>query len=183
MTENIALTNDNNAETTDFRTLVHTYYDNWLNDAIANDADRVIEGGYMPVDEVITPDAAKNSDLNETSVTNIDDISDDSPEVSLAASANAKMTDEQKKALVLLKSGVNCFLTGSAGTGKSFLLRKFIDSSRSVLVTAPSGVAAVRLGGRTLHSAFGVPLRILAPRECLLATIAGHVLQAVKIIL
>ncbi|MBP3752471.1 MAG: AAA family ATPase [Pyramidobacter sp.] len=82
------------------------------------------------------------------------------------AGANAKLNAEQAEALRILQSGANCFLTGSAGTGKSFLLRSFIESSRSVLVTASTGIAAVRIGGLTLHSAFCIPRKIITSRDC-----------------
>lgn len=48
------------------------------------------------------------------------------------------------------------FITGKAGTGKSTLLKYFIETTRKeVAVLAPTGVAAVNIGGQTLHSFFG----------------------------
>ena len=48
------------------------------------------------------------------------------------------------------------FITGKAGTGKSYLLQYFRDhTSKKVLLCAPTGVAALNIGGVTLHSAFG----------------------------
>ena len=62
----------------------------------------------------------------------------------------------QEQALKILKSGENVFLTGSAGTGKTFLLNKFIEYLKEreikVGVTASTGIAATHLGGRTIHS-------------------------------
>ncbi len=52
----------------------------------------------------------------------------------------------------------NIFLTGRAGTGKTYNLNKFIESHKNVLVTAPTGVAAVNCGGTTMHKAFGIPV-------------------------
>jgi ATP-dependent exoDNAse (exonuclease V) alpha subunit len=58
--------------------------------------------------------------------------------------------------------GRNCFLTGMAGTGKSTLLRKFIGASAMrVDVTAPTGVAALNVGGMTVHRFCGM---LLGPR-------------------
>jgi ATP-dependent exoDNAse (exonuclease V) alpha subunit len=55
--------------------------------------------------------------------------------------------------------GRNCFLTGMAGTGKSTTLRAFIrDSIRRVDVTAPTGVAALNVGGMTIHRFCGMML-------------------------
>lgn len=56
-------------------------------------------------------------------------------------------------------AGYNCFLTGMAGTGKSTLLRRFIQESVTrVDVTAPTGVAALNVGGMTLHRFCGMLL-------------------------
>jgi len=50
----------------------------------------------------------------------------------------------------------NMFITGKAGTGKSYLLRCFKDNTKKkVLYCAPTGVAAINIGAVTIHSAFG----------------------------
>lgn len=50
----------------------------------------------------------------------------------------------------------NFFVTGKAGTGKSFLLDAFKKATKkSYVVLAPTGIAALNVGGTTLHSAFG----------------------------
>jgi ATP-dependent exoDNAse (exonuclease V) alpha subunit len=57
------------------------------------------------------------------------------------------------------QAGRNCFLTGMAGTGKSTTLRAFIrDSIKRVDVTAPTGVAALNVGGMTIHRFCGMML-------------------------
>lgn len=69
----------------------------------------------------------------------------------------------QQQALKILKSGANVFLTGSAGTGKTFLLNQFISylkkSNIKVGVTASTGIAATHLGGRTIHSWSGIGIK------------------------
>src|SRR3989344_343264 len=50
----------------------------------------------------------------------------------------------------------NIFVTGRAGTGKSTLLGHFKNTSKKrIAVIAPTGVAAVNVGGQTIHSFFG----------------------------
>jgi ATP-dependent DNA helicase PIF1 len=67
--------------------------------------------------------------------------------------------DEGNRFLALAHGGRNVFLTGMAGTGKSWLLRKFIaESPEDVDVTAPTGVAALNVGGMTLHRFCGMRL-------------------------
>ncbi|MFA6171018.1 MAG: PIF1 family DEAD/DEAH box helicase [Patescibacteria group bacterium] len=66
----------------------------------------------------------------------------------------------QSQALKILKSGENVFLTGSAGTGKTFLINKFIgwlkDEKTKAGITASTGIAATHIGGRTIHSWAGI---------------------------
>lgn len=55
-------------------------------------------------------------------------------------------------------TGANVFLTGKAGTGKTtFLHRIKKKSPKRMIVTAPTGVAAINAGGVTLHSFFQLP--------------------------
>ncbi len=50
----------------------------------------------------------------------------------------------------------NVFVTGKAGTGKSFLLDSFrTTTSKGNIVLAPTGIAALNVNGATLHSTFG----------------------------
>jgi ATP-dependent DNA helicase PIF1 len=56
----------------------------------------------------------------------------------------------------------NVFLTGRAGTGKTTLLRQLIfNSLDKAIVLAPTGLAAVNVGGQTIHSFFNFPPRLL----------------------
>lgn len=76
-----------------------------------------------------------------------------------------QLTNDQDICLRELKSGVNALVTGSAGTGKSFVISEFIrwcgSTGKNVMVTAPTGIAALNIGGTTLHRAFRVPLEVL----------------------
>ncbi len=56
----------------------------------------------------------------------------------------------------------NLFVTGSAGAGKSTLLKALRDQAGDrVVVLAPTGLAAVNVGGQTIHSFFGFPPRLI----------------------
>ncbi len=68
------------------------------------------------------------------------------------------LSTEQQTALELLKSGDNIFLTGGAGSGKSFVVREFMKNAdpKILPILASTGAAAVLLGGRTFHSFFGL---------------------------
>ena len=49
----------------------------------------------------------------------------------------------------------NIFLTGGAGVGKSYLVKDLIKKyPRNLVVVAPTGIAAVNIGGQTIHSFF-----------------------------
>ena len=65
---------------------------------------------------------------------------------------------QQMARAVLDKSANNIFLTGRAGTGKSFLIRDFLkDQDEKIFpVLASTGSAAILVGGRTFHSFFGL---------------------------
>lgn len=79
----------------------------------------------------------------------------------------ADYTKSQQKALKAFLSGQNIYLTGKAGTGKSWLTEHIIDIAeeqrKSVLICAPTGVAAVNIGGQTIHRALSMHPEILAP--------------------
>ena len=65
----------------------------------------------------------------------------------------------ENRFLAAASGGRNCFLTGMAGTGKSTLLKQFIGQSfRKVDVAAPTGVAALNVGGMTIHRFCGMLL-------------------------
>ncbi|MEK7642542.1 MAG: PIF1 family DEAD/DEAH box helicase, partial [Patescibacteria group bacterium] len=66
----------------------------------------------------------------------------------------------QSEALEILKTGRNVFLTGAAGSGKTYVLRQYIDYLKglgaSMGLSASTGIAATHMGGTTLHSWSGI---------------------------
>jgi len=69
----------------------------------------------------------------------------------------------QEQALAILKSGYNVFLTGSAGTGKTYVLNKYIQYLKArkvpVSITASTGIAATHLQGTTIHAWSGIGIK------------------------
>ena len=67
---------------------------------------------------------------------------------------------------VIKKTHRSVFLTGKAGTGKSTFLRYICDNTeKKFVVLAPTGIAAVNVGGQTLHSFFKIPFKPLLPDD------------------
>ena len=58
------------------------------------------------------------------------------------------------------------FLTGKAGTGKSTFLKYICEQTKKEhVVLAPTGIAAINVGGATLHSFFKLPFHPLTPDD------------------
>ncbi len=80
---------------------------------------------------------------------------------------DAGLAAEQRAVLELVESTrEHVFVTGRAGTGKSTLLQEFLATTdRTVIVCAPTGVAALNVGGQTIHSLFRLPIGLIADQE------------------
>lgn len=64
------------------------------------------------------------------------------------------------------QTGTHLFLTGKAGTGKTTFLHQLRqNTSKRMIVTAPTGVAALNAGGVTLHSFFQLPFGPVLPEQ------------------
>src|SRR5699024_9163047 len=78
-----------------------------------------------------------------------------------APSRSLTITDEFASALEHLHAGHHLFLTGKAGTGKSTLIRHYLESTeRSTITVAPTGIAALNVDGYTIHRLFSFPLGV-----------------------
>lgn len=90
---------------------------------------------------------------------------------------------KQQFAYNMLTDRRNVFLTGDAGTGKSFVIQQFIKwcnkQNLEFIVTAPTGIAAINVDGVTIHRAFKAPIGpIIEP----LKSISG-ILKTVDVII
>lgn len=68
------------------------------------------------------------------------------------------LTSDEWAEYLLNETDANVFVTGSAGTGKTTLIKKFIERHEGIVVCAPTGVAAVNAGGDTMHKIFSIPV-------------------------
>ena len=69
----------------------------------------------------------------------------------------------QDEAFDILSMGQNVFLTGAAGSGKTYLVNRFITHCHAhgigIAITASTGIAATHIGGMTIHSWSGLGIR------------------------
>ena len=81
--------------------------------------------------------------------------------------AGVTPTREYGAALEQVRHGTgNLFITGRAGTGKSTLLRCLAaEIGEEGVIVAPTGLAAVNVGGQTIHSFFGLPPRLIRAED------------------
>lgn len=90
-----------------------------------------------------------------------DSIDNENDEFNKKISKKEKIKFNTQQQIVfdeLINSRDNIFLTGSGGTGKSFVLNKYMEQTPDIdrLICAPTGIAACNVGGLTLHSTFGI---------------------------
>src|SRR3989344_7197101 len=75
----------------------------------------------------------------------------------------------QEESFDVLKLGYNVYLTGPAGSGKTFLLKKYIkylkQNGKGVGVTASTGIAATHMNGITIHSWSGLGIKDEVSKE------------------
>ena len=74
------------------------------------------------------------------------------------------LSEEQRRVAERIEDSMaHVFVTGRAGTGKSTLLQHLArTTSKSIAICAPTGVAALNVGGQTVHSLFQLPIGVIA---------------------
>lgn len=106
---------------------------------------------------------------------------DESPVLAPIDITNIELSEEQMAMYETMeRKSTNMFITGKAGTGKSVLLQYFrTNTTKNVVVVAPTGIAAMNVGGQTIHSLFKLPLGLITPqsikKDNRVAKILGHI--------
>lgn len=77
------------------------------------------------------------------------------------------LSPEQQAVFELIEhTREHVFVTGRAGTGKSTLLNHLSwNTEKSIVIAAPTGVAALNVGGQTIHSLFRLPIGVIADHD------------------
>jgi ATP-dependent DNA helicase PIF1 len=90
-------------------------------------------------------------------------------------SQHLSLNSQQQEIIDAINNGKNIFVTGGAGTGKSYLLNylKINHNKSSLAVTASTGIAAVNVGAVTIHSFSGIGLGNLGVEETI-ANLASY---------
>ena len=121
--------------------------------------------------QILGVKSVKIADLNRVA-TQVSDISDRSSSNILGGSdllpiKDIEVTEEYEtiKKLIEADNPVT-FVTGNAGTGKSTLIQYLRHSlDKQIAVVAPTGVAALNVGGATIHSFFQLPPKLIEPKD------------------
>ena len=105
---------------------------------------------------------------------------------------NLSLGQEQERLFNIIENtGLNLFVTGRAGTGKSVLLQYLrLHSAKKLVVVAPTGVSALNVGGQTIHSLFKIPpelvtkekLQLSAKTEALLANLDAVIIDEISMV-
>ena len=109
----------------------------------------------LSITSISPPSENERSRCPQVSKRKADDTQELSP--GKRAKLERMLSEEQRAVLDMVLQGQSIFFTGSAGTGKSYLLKRILAGlpSEGTYVTASTGVAACHVGGTTLHGFAG----------------------------
>jgi hypothetical protein len=96
------------------------------------------------------------------------------------------LSAEQRHVYEVICSGRHqiIYVTGKAGTGKSTLLRYLVAHSwKSIAIVAPTGIAALNVGGVTIHSFFGFPPAVIEPQNIIVSAKFKKIVKNIGILL
>jgi hypothetical protein len=127
-----------------------------LDDIIASLATKGSKAALKSADSIVLPNAeegdTKESILESSSTSQVE------PSLDVPQENQLILTEEFKEAFQLIDSKAPfVFITGRAGTGKSTFTQLLKSRLKSYAVVAPTGVAALNIGGQTIHSFFRIP--------------------------
>lgn len=104
-------------------------------------------------------EANRKADFYKNIIEDSGNLNDQEPNKNVTIEKNGENVLDTEQALVfeaIENSNNNFFISGKAGTGKSFLLDFFRKATKKHhIVLAPTGIAALNVSGATLHSTFG----------------------------
>lgn len=76
------------------------------------------------------------------------------------------LNEKQQHALNQVALGHNIYISGSGGKGKSYTIHSIVDKFQdSTVLLAPTGIAALNIGGSTIHSAFKFPTQMMTKKN------------------
>lgn len=97
-----------------------------------------------------------------------------------------KKSKSQLKALKTLRTGANVCLIGEAGTGKTTTLNEYIQEckaeNKNVVMMAPTGIAALKIDGVTMHNACAIPIPAYGHYEFEITAAAMKVIAAADVV-
>ena len=75
----------------------------------------------------------------------------------------------------------NFFITGKAGTGKSYLLKHFEHKTeKHCIIVSPTGISAINIGGVTINSAFKLPPKFIQEEDLNLSSLNYNQLDVLR---
>ena len=98
------------------------------------------------------------------------------------------ITESQKQALDSVMNGRNVFITGGAGTGKTYLLHLIVEAlqkqRKQVVTCSFTNMAALMAKGSTIHRVFGFPVGpCISPKRKQIITRTNKVLSATDVVI